>query len=180
MKRLHSTNPFFSPLILLFFASFFISCSTVNNVVQNLLTFSITKTAPAIPIPPQTPVGILFALPGVPLAIDSADLAKNKTSLSLVKTLKLTDWTIAIDTPTYSRTNIDSMSISVGLDSLHTTLLGTYSGPNDKITLTNADFAADAKNSNDKFFLTFKLKKDPQNTVHLLTSYTLTFTADPL
>ena len=157
-----------------------ISCKQVTQAISNLLTFSIVKTAPGIPILPQTPVGLTFASPGIPIGIDSADLAKQKTALSLVKTLKLTDMKIAIDSPNFSRTNIETLTLSVGTDSLSTVLLATYSGSTDIVTITNNDFAAQAKNPNDKFYITFRLKKDPTQLVHLLTTYTLTFSADPL
>ncbi|MDP4220306.1 MAG: hypothetical protein Q8896_07700 [Bacteroidota bacterium] len=169
------------PSLLLLGLFFTASCKQVSQAIDNLLTFSITKTAPPIPIPALTPIGMTFAAPGVPIGIDSATLAQQKTSLSLVRTLKLTDMTIAIDdSVAFPRTNIDTMTLSVGLDSLHQTLLATYVGTGDKKTLTNADFAADAKNPNDKFYVTFRLKSDPPHTVNLLTSYKLTFSADPL
>src|SRR3954468_20248431 len=106
------------PQYIRFFAAIFVfacfaatSCKQVSNAIENLLTFSITKTAPAVPIPPAplTPENVTIIPPqGIPIGIDSADLAKQKTAISLVKTLKLTGWAIAIDdSMTWARTNID-------------------------------------------------------------------------
>ena len=180
MKRSQHIRRIFTSLF--FAAAFFsISCKQVSDAIQNLLTFDITKTAPAIPIPQVFPVGVTFASPGIPIGIDSADLAKQKTALSLVKTLKLTGWAIAIDdSVVFPRTNIDTMTISVGTSQQNKVLLGTYTGTGDKTTLTNADFAPQFKNPLDSFYVTFRLKNDPPKTVNLLTSYTLTFSADPL
>jgi hypothetical protein len=145
------------------------------------LTFSITKTAPKLPIPSITPVGVTIAFPGFPIGIDSAALADQKTSLSLVKTLKLTAMTIGIDDSTvYPRTNIDTMTLSVGPNQQSKILLSTYIGTGDREILTNADFADKFKNPQDSFYVTFRLKNAPPHTVNLLTSYTLTFSASPL
>ncbi len=179
MKTSQHINRFF-PSLLLIFAVSFLSCKQITQAISNLLTFPITKTAPDIPILQYTPTGIMFASPGVPIGIDSADLAKQKTSLSLVKTVKLTGMTLATDDPYYLPTNIDTLTLSVGLDSLHTILLATYIGATDTKTLTNTDFSAQVKNSNNKLFAKFRLKNDPSHTVNLQTSYTLTFSADPL
>lgn len=179
MKTTQHVRRFF-PSLLLVIALFGISCKQVNEIIDNLLTFDITKTAPDIPIPAITPVGITFPSPGIPIGIDSATLAQQKTSLSLVKTLKLTGMTIAIDdSVVYPRTNIDTMTLSVGTDQLHKVLLATYVGTGDQKILTNTDFAPQFKNPQDSFYITFCLKNAPPHTVNLLTSYTLTFTANP-
>jgi hypothetical protein len=179
MKTIKHINRLF-PSLLLLACLVIISCSQITQAISNLLTFSITKTAPGIPVPAQTPIGMTFASPGLPIGIDSAALAQQKTSLSLVRTLKLTDMTLAMDDATYPITNIDTMTLSVGFDSLHTVLLATYVGSTNTKTLTMIDFSVQAKNPNDKLFATIRLKNDPQNLVHLLTTYTLTFSADPL
>ena len=179
MKTSQHIRRFFPSLVLIIAVSF-VSCKSITQAIQNLLTFSITKTAPAIPILQFTPTGILYATPGVPIGLDSATLASQKTSLSLVRTVKLTDMTLMMDDPFYSVTNIDTMTLSVGLDSLHTILLATYVGATNTKTLTNNDFAPQLKNPSDKFFAKFRLKNDPSHTVNLTTSYTLALSADPL
>jgi len=162
-------------------AAFIISCNQVNQIISNLLTFSITKTAPPIPIPSLTPIATTFAPPGVPIGIDSATLAQQKTTVSLVQTLKLTGMTIGIDDSiNFPRTNIDTMTLSVGTSQQNKVLLATYIGTGDQKILTNADFAPQFKNPKDSFYVTFRLKSDPPHTVNLLTSYTLTFSADPI
>jgi hypothetical protein len=181
MKRSQITRLF---LPVVFVAAFALteSCKQVDQVVQNLLTFSITKSAPGIPIPQVFPVGQTFATQGIPIGIDSATLNQQKTSLSLIRTVKLTAMGIGIDDSTvYPRTNIDTMTISVGSSQQNKILLATYVGGSiDQKTLTNTDFSTQLKNPKDSFYVTFRLKNDPPHTVNLLTSYTLTFSADPL
>jgi hypothetical protein len=167
-------------LLFAFLALFAVSCKEVTQAIDNLLTFDIDESSD-IPITPLIPPeGILFPLPGIPIPIDSTTLAQHKTAFHLLKTLKLTKLKFTPNDPTYSMQNIDTLSISVGTDSLSTKLLATYSGSQDKVTLTNADFAAEAKNSNGKFYVVFKVKKSPSHDVDIKTDYTLTFTADPL
>jgi uncharacterized membrane protein len=180
MKRSQYTRILF-PFLFIASLCLTISCKQVSQAISNLLTFSITKTAPGIPIPALTPIGVTFAPPGIPIAIDSATLAQQKTSLSLVQTLKLTAMTIAIDDSIdFPRTNIDTMTLSVGTSQQSKVLLATYIGTGDQKILTNTDFAPQFKNPKDSFYVTFRLKSDPPKTVNLLTSYTLTFSADPL
>jgi hypothetical protein len=179
MKTTKHTR-FLLPFVLLLAGIVITSCNQVNNAIQNLLTFNIADSV-SFPIVQLTPTGILFPLPGVPIPLDSATLAKNHTAFSLIKTLKLTALTFTPDDPTYPMTNFDTLNLAVGPDSLHTILLATYSGSANKTTLTDNDFAADVtKNSGSKFFVTFELKNDPTHTVNIKTNYTLTFSADPL
>src|SRR6266404_3300189 len=138
MKRQQHIRRIFASLLFVI-ALGAVSCSTVSNAVQNLLTFDIKDSA-NIPISPLTPTGIFIPFPGFPIPIDSAMLAKNHTALSLIKTLKLTALTFTPDDPAYAMTNFDTISIAVGPDSLHTILLATYSGSANKTTLTNNDF----------------------------------------
>ena len=156
-----------------------ISCKQVTQAISNLLTFDIDKSV-TFPVYQYTPVGYLTPNYGIPIPLDSATLAKQKTSLSLIRTLKLTKLAFTPDDPAYAMTNFDTITISVGLDSINTIWLGGYSGSANKVILTNNDFAADAKNSNDKFFVRFELKNDPTHTVNIKTDFTLTISADPL
>jgi hypothetical protein len=164
---------------LLLLAGLIVSCKQVTQAISNLLTFDIDKSA-NIPVSQYIPTGIFTPFIGIPIGIDSADLAKQKTSLSLIKTLKLTKLTFTPDDPAYAMTNFDTLSLAVGPDSLNTIWLGSYSGSADKVILTNNDFAANAKDSKNKFFVRFELKNDPTHTVNIKTDYTLTFSADPL
>ncbi len=179
MKTTKHINRIF-PSLLITALCVTISCKQVTQVVDNLLTFDITKSVD-IPITPLLPPqGFLFALPGVPAGIDSAELAQHKTAFHLLKSLKLTKLVFTPDDPTYSMNNIDTIRLSAGPDSLSAKLLATYSGAQDKTFLTNADFAIEAKDPNDKFFVVFKVKKSPAKDVKIKTDYTLTFTASPL
>jgi len=179
MKTNKHISRIFPSLLLL--ACLTVSCKQITQAISNLLTFSITKTAPAIPIVSLTPTGTTFLLPGIPIAIDSATLAQQKTSFSLVRTLKLTGMTIGIDDSiSFPRTNIDTLTLSVGTSQQSKVLLATYIGTGDQKILTNTDFAPQFKDPKDSFYVTFRLKNDPPKTVNLLTSYTLTFSADPL
>jgi hypothetical protein len=175
MKTSQHNRLIFASLILFFL---FFSCKQTQEVIDKLLTFDIDKSVD-LPLPTATPAGIYFSLP-IPIGLDSADLAKNKTGLHLVKSLRLTKLIFTPDDPSYPMSNVDTLSIAVGVDSLSTVLLATWSGAQNKVALTNADFSSQAKNPNDKFFVTFKLKKAPDHDIHVKTDYTLSITADPL
>jgi hypothetical protein len=156
-----------------------ISCNQVTQAINNLLTFDIEKTV-TFPVPQYTPVGIMTPNIGIPIPLDSATLAQQKTSLSLIKTLKLTKLAFTPDDPAYAMTNFDTISLAVGPDTLHTVWLGSYSGSANKVILTLSDFAANAKDPNDKFFVRFELKNDPTHTVNIQTDFTLSISASPL
>src|SRR5438445_13738165 len=110
---------------LLFSVLFTASCKQTQQIIENLLTFDVDKSVD-IPLPAATPAGIYFTLPGFPIGLDSADLAKNKTALRLVKTLRLTKLVFTPDDPTYAMSNVDTLSLAVGADSVSTVLLATW------------------------------------------------------
>jgi len=178
MKITQHVRRFF-PSLLLVIALFGISCKQTTQIIDNLLTFDIDRSND-IPITPTIPPeGYLFSLPGVPIPVDSAELAKNKTATGLVKTLKLTKLVFTPDDPLYPMTNIDTIQLSAGTDSLSAKVLGTYSGKANLVALTGSDFSDVIKKPNGKFFLTFQVKKSPSHDIKIKTDYTLTFTADP-
>ena len=178
MKTTQHVRRFF-PSLLLVIACIGMSCKQVSQAIDNLLTFDIERSN-EIPITPTVPPeGFLFTLPGIPIPVDSAELAKNKTATGLVKTLKLTKLVFTPDDPLYPMTNIDTIRVAAGTDSLSAKLLGTYSGKMNMVMLTGTDFSDVIKKPNGKFFLTFQVKKSPSHDIKIKTDYTLTFTADP-
>ncbi|MFI5264844.1 MAG: hypothetical protein ACHQM6_10040 [Candidatus Kapaibacterium sp.] len=167
------------PSLLLVAALLTSSCKQVTQAISNLLTFDINKSA-NFPVSHLTPTGILTPNFGIPIPLDSATLAQQKTSLSLIRTIKLTKLVFTPDDPFFDMSNFDTISLAVGLDSLNTIWLGSWSGSGNKVILTNNDFAADAKNSKDKFFARFKLKNDPAHDITIKTDFTFSISADPL
>ena len=178
MKTSQHTR-FLFPSLLIVALGVTISCKQVTQAISNLLSFDIAKTV-TFPVSQYTPVGIMSPNIGIPIPLDSATLAQQKTSLSLIKTIKLTKLAFTPDDPYYAMTNFDTISLAAGPDSLHTVWLGGYSGSADKVILTLNDFAANAKDPNDKFFVRFELKNDPSHTVNIQTDFTFTISADPL
>jgi len=170
---------FLFPSLLLVAALLTSSCKQVTQAISNLLTFDIDKTA-NIPVSHLTTTGFFTPNIGIPVGIDSADLAKQKTSLSLIKTIKLTKLIFTPDDASFAMTNFDTISLATGLDSLNTIWLGSWSGAGNKVILTNNDFSADAKNSNNKFFARFQLKNDPSHDITIKTDFTFSISANPL
>jgi hypothetical protein len=167
------------PSLLLLSVLLTLSCKQVTQTINNLLSFDINKTV-TFPVYQYTPVGILTPNIGIPIPLDSATLAQQKTSLSLIKTLKLTKLAFTPDDVAYPMSNFDTISLAAGPDSLHTIWLGGWSGSANKVILTLTDFAANAKDPNDKFFVRFMLKNDPSHTVNIQTDFTFTISASPL
>ncbi|MEP7234796.1 MAG: hypothetical protein ABI778_05825 [Ignavibacteriota bacterium] len=164
---------------LILFAFCLVSCNKVTQVINDLLSFDIEKSAD-IPVSQFTPTGILTPNLGIPIPLDSADLANQKTTLSLMKTLQLTKLVFTPSDPAFAMNNFDSISLAVGPDTLNTKWLASYSGSADKVILTQTDFADEARNPNDKIFVRFKLKNDPSHDITLKTDFTLTISASPL
>jgi hypothetical protein len=170
---------FLFPSLLIAALCVIVSCKSVTQAISNLLSFDIAKSV-TFPVYQYTPVGILSPNIGIPIPLDSATLAQQKTSLSLIRTIKLTKLAFTPDDPNYAMSNFDTISLAAGPDSLHTVWLGGYSGSANKVILTQSDFAANAKAPNDKFFIRFELKNDPAHTVNIQTDFTFTISADPL
>jgi hypothetical protein len=153
------------------------ACSTLG--IDNLFTFNVSKSA-TFQVPTITPVGQLQTSPGLPVGLDSADLAKNNTGLKFLKTVKLTQLAFTSSDPTYPVSSFDTMILSVKTDSLPLLWLGSYSKAANTTVLSNYDFAPYVKSSSDSFIVAFKANKAPTTTATFTVNYTLTLTANPL
>ncbi len=167
----------YSVLALALIAGLFSACSTLG--IDSLFSFNINKSFD-FPVVPLTPVGQFFTSPAIPIGLDSATLAKNNTSLSLIKTVKLTKLAfVSSDSIAYPVKSFDTIILAVA-DGVSTSTLATYSGAVDSVTLSGLDFEKYVKNPNGSFLVSFKAKKAPLTTVNFTANLTLTFNANPL
>ena len=154
------------------------SCNQINSVISDFFTFNVVKTIET-PLPAATPTGILFPAIPIPVPLDSATLATNKTSLSKVKTCKLTLLAITFSDPTYTLTNFDSLYINIIGGTLPEINLATY-GSSKGMVYSQLDFASYIKAQNPQFKVGFKCNKAPATDIKMNSAITLTFTAQPL
>lgn len=167
----------YSVLALVLVAGLFSACSTLG--IDSLFSFNISKSFD-FPVVPLTPVGQFFTSPAIPIGLDSAELAKNNTSLSLIKTVKLTKLTFVSSNPVaYPVKSFDTIILAV-TDGATTSTLATYSGAVDSVTLSGLDFEKYIKNPNGNFLVSFKANTAPLATVNFTANLTLTFNANPL
>ena len=155
------------------------SCNQVNNIIDDFFTFNVVKTIQT-PLPAATPTGILFPAIPIPVPLDSATLATNKTNLSKVKTCKLTGLNITFSDPAYTITNFDSLYVNIIGDALPEINLATYGSSKTTMTYSQSDFAAYIKGKNPQFKVGFKCNKAPKTDVQMNSAITLTLTAQPL
>jgi len=159
----------------LLFCTSLLSCSNTNGI-DDYFTFNLQKTfglaasAGSTEWPPMTVA--------VPIALDSAELAANQTTSSLVKSVKLTRLVFSSTDVAYPFSNIDTLVLTV-TDSSGTQLLATYSGAVDSMGLTDADIASYLKNPKSTFSATFGYRKPPPAAVTFNANYTFVVTARP-
>ncbi|MDP4220305.1 MAG: hypothetical protein Q8916_00905 [Bacteroidota bacterium] len=162
-------------LPVLLFCTSLLSCSDTNSI-DDYFTFNLQKSfglnasAGSTVWPPMTVT--------VPVSIDSSDLARNGTTSSLVRTVKLTRLVFASTDVAYPFSNIDTLILTAS-DSSGTQLVATYSGAVDSMGLTNADIASYLKNPKATFSATFGYQKPPPAAVTFNANYTLVVTARP-
>jgi hypothetical protein len=155
-----------------------LSCSSSNGI-DDYFTFNLRKE-PVLSINPFIQVGVIENS-SYPLLIDSADMAKNGTSFSLVKSAKLTKLSLRPWDTLYSMSEIDTIILSVSADSLPDMLVAIFSGASDSISLTNADIAPYIKKPSSCLFLArYQINKDPKDLEGIILDYTVVLTAQPL
>ena len=115
----------------------------------------------------------------IPTLIDSSDLAKNGTSLSLLQSVKLTKLILTSDDASFPLTSFDTIRFAASADSLTAQPLAYYGAVSDVISYVNADFATYLKKPHSEFIVTFKLNKAPAKAVNIKGEYTLVFSAKP-
>ena len=113
------------------------------------------------------------------IGIDSADCAKNGTLISLIKSVELTRLVLSTNFSAYPPASVIDSFILSAIDSTeqNTQLLASYSGSNDSVSLTNADFVSYLKNNLLK--LRFRFHNVPQGFSYT-GNYTLVITARPI
>lgn len=172
-KTLHSPWFGFLPVMLLFCS--FISCSSTEGI-DNYFTFNLDKSF-TVAAPAGSAVWPAITL-SVPVGFDSTDLAKNGTSLSLVKSVKLTKLIFTSSDASIPFSNVDTFTLSIA-DNEGSQLLADYSGAKDSMYLSNADFAKYITNKITEFKASVGYQKVPATTVTYTGNYTLVFTAKP-
>ena len=73
---------FLFPSLLIAALCLTISCKQVTQAIDNLLTFNLDKSV-TFPVYQYTPTGILTPNIGIPIPLDSTELAKQKTAYEI-------------------------------------------------------------------------------------------------
>jgi len=160
----------------LFFLCSFISCSSSNGI-DDYFTFN-EQASHGVALdnlvfqnqPVRVPISI---------SIDSAEYAKNGTTLDLVKSIKLNSLILHSDDGSYPFSKIDTLTFSVQADSVGSQVLATYSGAADNVTYTNADFAGYLKGRNATFMISMSTANPPSGQFSFTVSTTDVLTARP-
>jgi hypothetical protein len=165
---------FFSSLV---FVCSVTSCSSTNGI-DDYFTFNLQKSHDATAdnsLFSRQPVIIPIAI-----SIDSSDLAINGTNLQLVKSVKLNLLRLVSGEGSYPFSKIDTAMFSVQADSIGSQVLAMYSGMNDNVTYTNADFAQFLKGKNATYILSISTSNLPSVPFSFTVSTTNVLTAQPL
>ena len=170
MKRLIVLT---SATLLLFLAA----CD--SKFIDDIFTFNVEKSF-ELRIPAGTPAGRLPIPLTVPLLIDSATLAKENTTVNLLKSAKLTKLQIVNFVPsTFSLSNIDTLDFRIESNNQPLTSLAYYSSGMDTIRLTLADFAPHLKDAGAKITADAAINTATTEEVVATVNYTITFSAHP-
>ncbi len=172
------------PVFRIFFipiASFcsFIACSSSSGI-DDYFTINVQKSQ-NFPAPSQSSIGQWTTI-SLTITIDSSDLVANSTlstTIPLTKSVKLNKFTLSSSDPTYAITSFDTVKLVVLCDSLADQLLATYTGANDSVSLTNADFAAYVKESSCRYTLIYRANASPSHTMNITAAEVFVFTANP-
>jgi len=166
----------FLPVLFFFIFS---SCSTSTGI-DDFYTFNVAK-AGSFSVSPQVVLHQDVTMP-FQIVIDSADLITSptlQTSLANIKSAELTKLTFS--TPaSFPMTDFDTLRLIASSDSLADLTLATYSGAQDLVYFTDADFGAYVKKPSTHYSIIYRANKAPSQTVNINTSYTLVLTAAPL
>jgi len=160
----------------LIFLCSIISCSSSNGI-DDYFTFNLQASHSV------TADNSLFAhqpviLP-IAISIDSSDLATNGTTLDLVKSIKLNSLKLISGDASYPFSKIDTLTFSVQADSFGSQILATYSGMNDNVIYTQADYAQYLKGRNATFMISMSTLNPPKVPLPLTVNITNVLTARP-
>jgi isocitrate dehydrogenase kinase/phosphatase len=154
------------------------ACQEVNKIIDDTFTFNLNKSFD-FPIPALSPTGVDIPV-DVPIPIDSAEYAKNKTNLSLLKSAKLTRLVFSFSDSTFLMANsVDTLVLSVKNDTMPPLTLATYHQSVDSMKLSNADFVKYIKDPKSKFSVLFRLDSAPKTDITAHADFTITYVARP-
>jgi hypothetical protein len=115
----------------------------------------------------------------ISILIDSAALAKNGTTLDLVKSIKLNLLKLVSKNGSYPFSKIDTATFSIQADSIGSKILATYSGTSDNVFYTNADFVQYLKGKNATFMLSMSTSNSLSGQFPFTVTTTNVLTARP-
>jgi hypothetical protein len=167
-----------SPLRWLLFLpalTLFASCSSTDGI-DDYFTFNIERSSAFI-VDSQTQVGQDNSYV-TSFVLDSVDFAKNGTSLSLIKSVKLTKVSFVSDKSNLL-SNLDSIWIGITADSLAEIPVAGYNVANDSVLYNSIDFGQYIKSPSVKWNVHFRANKAPSDFQGVAFTYTLVFTAKP-
>lgn len=169
MKRLFLLT---SATLLLFFG-----CD--SKFIDDIFTFNVEKNF-EFTIPAGTPAGRLPMPITLPLLISDSVLQANGTSMSLLKSAKLTKLRLTFVPTTYSLADIDTLDFRIKSNSYPTpTSLAYYKNGMDSIQITGVDFAPMVKDNGAEVSADVGLKTATTEEIKTTVTYTLTITAHP-
>lgn len=163
--------------ILFTFSLLLFSSGCNSEFIDNIFTFNVEKSF-EFTIPANTPAGITAPEVNLPLVINDSILQANGTSMSLLKSAKLTKLRLAFTPPSFTLANIDTLNMRMKSASYPNLSLAYYRTGLDTVTVTNVDFAPALKEGASVGAI-FRLNTSPAQDIITTATYTLTITANP-
>jgi hypothetical protein len=165
-------------IVLAFTLLLFFGCD--SKFIDDLFTFNIEESH-TFTIPAGTPAGKLpEGLLTIPIPINDSVAATHNTSMSLLKSARITKLQFTFAPSTFSlANNVDTLDIRIDSDNQPMVSLGYYSTGMDTIRLTHADFAPQIKDVGAKITGDGALKTGATEDIQTTVTYTITFTAHP-
>jgi len=170
MKRLIVLT---SVTLLLFSAG----CDSIGNIIDDIFTFNVEKSF-EFTIPAGTPAGVTAPEINLPLLINEDSLKAHGTSMSLLKSAKLTKVRLTFSEPSFTLADLDTLDMRMKSTSYPLLSLAYFKTGMDTVTVTNVDFAPALKEGASASTI-FRLKTSPTVDVKTTVNYTLTITAHP-
>lgn len=165
-------------LIALTFTLLLISIGCDSKFIDDIFTFNVEKSF-EFTIPAGTPAGVTAPEINLPLPVNDSILEAHGTSMSLLKSAKLTKLQLTFSEPSFTLADIDTLDLKMKSASYPHLSLAYYSTGMDTVTVTNVDFAPVLKDSNPAMSGIFRLNTSPTVDVKTTVTYTLTITAHP-
>jgi hypothetical protein len=157
---------------------FSVGCDSASTIIDDIFTFNVEKSFD-FTIPANAPPGRLPAPLTLPLLINDSVLQANGTSMSLLKSAKLTKLRLAFTPTSFSIADIDTLDFRIKSNSHPLTSLAYYTTGMDTVRLTNVDFAPMIKDNGAEVTADVGIKTSPTEDIKTTVTYTLTITAHP-